>query len=663
MSGHLTYLLLGIGGGAALAVLALGLVVTFQASGVVNFAHAALGTYSAYAYFTFRATGRLKLPVFGAPDIDLHGVPTVATALAMVCGVAALFGAFVAIVVYRPLRGASPLSRLVASLGVMLYLISVTSLRFTGVGATSVAIDPVLPTRLVHVTDDIAIYADRLWLALIAVLAAGALSLTYRYTRFGLATRAVAENERAAILLGVRADLVAVGNWMGASVFAALAVILAAPITKLSPVETSLLVVPATAAALVSRFSGVLVTVLAAIGIGMAQSELLHLQVDVHWLPNIGLQQGVPLVVILVTLMVGGGALPTRGEGRAIRLPSPHLPRSAELIVIVTMIAAAVVMWTGSSEWRSAVIVSTIAAMGALAVVVPTGYVGQINLAVTAFAGIAAFSLVKLSAGWGLGFPIAPILAALVATACGVVIGLPALRVRGLTLAMATLAAATAIEQLVFGWSWFTGGVGGSTVPPPRLFGMNLGISAVGSAYPRRAFGLLVIIVATVVLLAALSLGRSATVRRWLAVRSNERAAAALGISVTRVKLAAFACSAFLAGLAGALTAYQRQTLSVRSFETFGAIVALAIVYLAGIATPLGALLAGVLASGGVITVLAGSNASKYQFAINGILLVVAAIALPDGIVGRLSRRRAIVPSALAPSSPPGDRSPAPSTA
>jgi ABC-type branched-subunit amino acid transport system permease subunit len=158
------------------------------------------------------------------------------------------------------------------------------------------------------------------------------------------------------------------------------------------------------------------------------------------------------------------------------------------------------------------------------------------------------------------------------------------------------------------------------------------------------------------------TLGRSATGKRWLAVRGNERAAAAAGISVTRVKLLAFACSAFLAGLAGALTAYQRQTLSVRSFDSFGAIVALSIVYLTGIATPLGAIAAGALASGGVLTLLAGASASKYQFAVNGVLLVVAAIMLPDGLVGRLTRRPR-APSADASHSPRDDRSPAPSTA
>jgi ABC-type branched-subunit amino acid transport system permease subunit len=393
----------------------------------------------------------------------------------------------------------------------------------------------------------------------------------------------------------------------------------------------------------------------------MVQSELLHLQSTIEQLPDVGLQQGVPLLVILVTLLVGSGNLPTRDSLRSIRLPSPHLPRRADAVVIAAMVAAVLVMVTGNSQWRSAVIISCIGSIAALAVVLPTGYVGQINLATTAFAGISAFTLVKLADGWGIPFPLAPLLASAVAAAAGLVIGLPALRVRGLTLAMATLAAAIAVEQLVFTWDWFTGGVEGSKVPAPSIFGLDLDIAAVGDAYPCRAFGLMVIAVTTIVLVGAVAFGRSAVVRRWLAVRGNERAAASLGISVTSVKLTAFACSAFLAGLAGSLTAYQRQTLSVRSFDSFGAIVALAIVYLAGIATPLGALVAGALATGGVVTLLAGAEASRYQFAVNGVLLVVAAIALPDGIVGRLSRRKAhTVPAS---STPRDDRSPSPSTA
>ena len=632
--------MLGVGGGAVVAVLALGLVVTYQSSGVVNFAHAALGTYSAFAFTNFRSTGRLVWPVFGVPDLDLGGRPTVITAMLAVIVLAGVIGLVLAVLVYRPLRLGSPLARMVASLGVMLYLIEVCATRFGPRGATSLVIRSVLPDGLVRLGDRIAIYQDRLWLAGVAVVSAVVLAAIGRFTRFGLATRAVAENERAAVMLGVRAEVVAAFNWVLASMLAAMAMILAAPITKLQPVETSMLVVPAIAAALVARFSSPLLAVGAALAIGMIQSEILYLQTIWAWLPDVGLQQGVPLVVILAVLALRAGALPARGTLGQIRLPSVAIPRGAGAFVVVAGALAGVVMWFGSSQWRTALIITAIGSLSALSVVITTGYVGQISLATSAFAGVSAFVLVKLSTEWGLGFPWAPLLATVVATLLGTAIGLPALRVRGLTLAMATLAAALAVENLVFPWSWLTGGVAGTTVPAPRLPGLDLDIQAIGDSYPRRAFGLMVIVVATLILWFAVQFGRSATARRWLAVRSNERAAAAIGVAVSRVKLQSFAMSAFIAGIAGALVAYQQRTLSVGSFGAFGSIVLVAIVYLAGIGTPLGALLAGIMASGGVLTVAMGQDASRYQFAVNGVMLVVAAVLLPDGIVGRLTRHR-----------------------
>jgi ABC-type branched-subunit amino acid transport system permease subunit len=295
------------------------------------------------------------------------------------------------------------------------------------------------------------------------------------------------------------------------------------------------------------------------------------------------------------------------------------------------------------STYRSGIIVSAIATIVALSVVVLTGLVGQISLATFALAGTAGFAMVRVSASVGLGFPMAPAVGVAVAVGVGLLAGLPAVRVRGLTLAVTTLAASIAIEELLFRWSWFTGAAGGSRVPEPSLFGFDLGISAPGDAYPRVAFGVLVLLAMVAAMAVVVNLRQGATGRRWLAVRANERAAEASGIPVAQVKLGATAVAAALAGLAGVLLAYEQQVVSATSYGALQSLVAVAIAYLAGIAIPAAALLAGALATGGLLTVVLDEinpDSSKYQFAVNGLLLMVIAVRYPAGLVGTIGRRR-----------------------
>jgi len=273
--------------------------------------------------------------------------------------------------------------------------------------------------------------------------------------------------------------------------------------------------------------------------------------------------------------------------------------------------------------------------------VVLTGYVGQISLAQYAFAGLAAFATAKLAIA-GVPFPWSPALAVLLTVAVGVLVGLPALRVRGMTLAVATIGAAVAIEQLVFASPALNGL---HDVPRPRVFGLDLGFLARGDANFRPAFGVMTLVVLVACWLVVVNLRRSATGLRWLAVRANERAAAASGIDVGRTKLGAFAVSAALAGLGGALLAYESPALSPQQFMVVGGLAVLALCYLGGVGTVTGALVAGALASGGVLTQLQGGttgSASSTQFAVSGALLVAVVILAPDGLAlraGALLRR------------------------
>jgi branched-subunit amino acid ABC-type transport system permease component len=652
VSGYLQFLLLGLGGGAVLAALGLGLVLTHRASGVVNFAHAAMGMYGAATFFQLRQDGDLVLPIIGLPD-RVHPFPaghrpTFVTALLIALALSGLLGAALHLLVFRHLRRAPALARVVASLGVMLYLLALAGLRFEQ-GAAVFTIEPILPTRSVEVLGTV-VPRDRLILAGIVVAVAAVLGAVYRWTGFGLATRAAAENEKGAVLVGIAPDRLAAVNWALASMLATGAVVLIAPIAGLSPSTTSLLIVPALAAVLLGRLDSFPLTTAAGLAIGMGQSAALHFTTTNDWVPGWvpdgGVQQGLPFVVILATIGLGRVGLPDRATLVEQHLPASPAPRRPAATTLVLGGVALVGLLTLGSSWRLGIVTSLTGTLLALSIVVLTGYVGQISLAPLALAGLAGFSMARLAEE---GWPTAVALLAGVglAVVVGLLAALPATRVRGMTLAVATLAAAVGIEELVLRSSAFTGDGGAARVRPLSIGGLDLDIAARGDAFPRPAFGIAVLVLTALAALAVANLRRSPTGLRWLAVRSNERAAAAVGVDVVRAKLGAFTAAAVLAGLGGTLLALQRQQLSAESFVVLGSLSLVALTYLGGIAGITGAVVAGLLTSGGLVTVLTNqgtASGSQLQFAISGLALVVATVALPDGLAAPLHRLRARLP-------------------
>jgi branched-subunit amino acid ABC-type transport system permease component len=630
------YLLLGLGAGAVIAALALGVLLTYRASGVVNFAHAALGMYLAYTYISLRQRGELLIPVVGLPGrVQLFPSdvkPSWATAFAMTMVIGALIGLVVYWLVFRPLRQAPALAKVVASLGLFLYLLGITNQRLGSQGSSLGKPPPILPAKVVDLLG-VQIPADRLWLLGLVVVATAVLAAVFHYTRFGLATRAAAESEKGAVLLGHSPDRLAALNWMAASMLAGAAVILIAPISGLDPGTTSLLITPALAAALLGGFRSFTLTTLAGLGIGMLQSEILNLRGDLAWLPDLDWQAALPLIIIVAIMAVRGERIPSRGALREGRFPLSPAPRHLTWWALGGSAVVLVGLFTLDSSWRQGLIVSMVTAVIALSIVLLTGYVGQISLMPMALAGVSAFAMIKLTVSFHVPFPVAPLLAALIATALGLVIGLPAVRVRGINLAIATLAAATVVEELVLKWSWFSGGLAGASVPRPRLFGLDLGIGAAGSAFPRPAFGVVCLVVLVGSAVGVANLRRGATGLRWLGVRANERAASGAAIDVRRTKLVAFALSSFLAGLGGTLLAYQYDTLSVNSFTVFASLALVATTYLGGIASIAGALVAGIVADGGVLTALIGAKSSASTYAVNGLMLMVVVVVYPDGLV------------------------------
>ena len=288
-----------------------------------------------------------------------------------------------------------------------------------------------------------------------------------------------------------------------------------------------------------------------------------------------------------------------------------------------------------SGGYRYGVITSMMFTIATLSIVVLTGLIGQISLAQAALAGTGGFALSKLADSAGIGFPWSLILAGLIAAGFGVIVGLPALRIRGAQLAVVTLAAAVALERFVFRNTSFTKAEG-NPIPSaklPRRQPRNsrgfehrpLAVRRHGPRDPRphRAR------------CRRTSCGRQ-PVARFIAVRSNERAGAATGINVAASKLLAFGIASFLAGIAGGLIGYSRGQLSADSFSTFVNVSFLAFAYLGGITAISGAIIGGAFAPLGIGFVLSDRllNVGSVYTLVAGLGVILTAIFNPIGIAG-----------------------------
>ncbi len=644
MSDYAFFLLLGSAAGAIIAAFGLGLLITHEGSGIVNFAYGATATWAGYVYADLRQ-GAYPFPIPGLParyhfddDVGTWWAMSLALLTAVVLGFVVFFA------VFRPLLRAPALAKVVASIGLVIVFISLIERRFPD--AAGLRVDAILPREPVTFADGVTVPRDGLWLAGIVVLIAAAVWAFSRFTRWGLAIRVAAENEKGAVLLGYSPTVLAAGSFVVASLIGALVVILASPMIQLSStVFTFAFLVPVLGAALIGRFRRVWPVVLTGLAIGLVQSSFTKMQVDFSWFPQYGAREGLPFLVIIIAMVVMGEGLPDRGSVETWKLPAVPAARVTALNVSMPVVLAIGGLLLLGPLWRGAIMTTTVSIVLALSLVVLTGFGGQTSLAQMAFVGVAGFALSKIATGWGVPFPLAPLLAALVAMGFGVVVGLPALRVRGTNLAIITLAGGVAITEFVFKNPKYVGdaSTGGAQIPNPKIGDWDLGL-ILGNQASRPIFGIVLVVVVLVVALAVANLRRSGSGRRMIATRSNERAAAALGISVFRTKIQVFAVSSFIAGLAGCMIAYRFGSVSDASFGTIASLTALAVAYLGGITCVSGAVTAGVTAASGVafygISQATGSL-GQWETLIGGVALILTAILNPEGIAGGIRAKAA----------------------
>ena len=617
----LRFAILGMGAGAVYGVTALGVVLVYRGSGVVNFAHGAIGMAGAFLFYNERDAGT---PTWQAWLLAL--------------GFGALIGAAIHLFVMRPLRRAPAISRLIATLGIFAVLFSWVLQKY---GSIPRIVTKLLSVESVEVLPDILIGKDRLVLLAVGVSLTILLAVVYRFTRFGLATTAVAESRRATAAQGISPDVVAAINWALGSMLAVLAAILVVNIAGLSVILLTLLIVPALAAALVGGFRSFPLTMLGGLLIGGLQAEIAWLQTyltqqEGHSVTLAGWADSIPFLVIIVVLIVFGRSLPLRGETTE-RPPAIGAGRVRPAI-LVPAVAVAVVLIAFTFSTSVVESVTTSAALGiiVLSLVVVTGFTGQLSLAQFALAGIGGWIAAALVANQGAPFEVAAICGVLGAVPVGVLVGLPSLRTRGVNLAVATLGLAVVIQGFVLGNAERTGGITGLDIGEPSLFGLAIDPLHHPERYALVAFGLLV---GAGVLVANLRRGRAG--RRLVAVRSNERAAASLGISVFGAKLYAFGLSAAIAACGGLLITFRRPTaVFLPTFSVFESIFVAIYAVIGGIGFVLGSVIGGAVAPGAFVTNLFGvllDDDATVQIALGFILLAVLLI-VPDGLASLPTR-------------------------
>ncbi|HEY7604940.1 MAG TPA: ABC transporter permease [Gaiellaceae bacterium] len=633
MQNVILYAALGLGAGALIASIALGVVLIYRGSGVINLAVGAIAMLGAYLFWSFK-TGYFGFTLSSAP----------AYVLTLVC--MAVFGVLIELAIFRPLRNTAPLAKLAASLGLLLVLQAGAIVVF---GDTQKSAPSILPSGTVTVFGRV-VPEDRFWLAGIVIVVAAALAALYRWTLFGLATRAASENEVAAMLAGLSPSRLAVVNTVLACVVAGGLGVLVAPLVTLDAQTLAFQIVPALGAALLAGFTSFFIACFAGLAMGAIQWLLVYWQsqswypTDVGGAPVRGVYELFVFLVIVVALFLRGASLPSRGELVEKRLP--FVPRPERLVrsSSIAAVVGAVCLVVFPYDFRQALINSLLGVIICLSLVVIIGFVGQISVVQLALAGVAGFMMSHLTTDVGgvwARFPLSLLIGAATATIVGLLIAVSALRVRGVSLAVVTLAGAVALEQFGFLNSRWGGGPRGSPVEQPSIGGLNLAPDAsfrgLDGDLPSPVFGFLVLAATVLLALLVANVRRSSLGQRMLAVRSNERAAAAAGINVRNTKLAGFGIAAFIAGMAGALYAYNFGSVSSSRFGAVAALGLIAFAYFGGITMVSGAVIAGIGATEGLLPHAFDKwlgLSGNWALLIGGFALIITLLVNPEGIAG-----------------------------
>ncbi|TML62743.1 MAG: ATP-binding cassette domain-containing protein [Actinobacteria bacterium] len=634
MTTFLALTVVGIVVGCIYALTATGLVVTYITSGIFNFAHGAVGMIAAFTYWELTVK---------------HGWPVLPSLVLVILVLAPLMGAAIERLLMRKLHGAPTEVSLVITLGLLLFLLGVGFTRW----------DPGVPRLLpkffaghqVKVFSVVVTY-HLIVVVLVAAAVAVGLRLFLFRTRSGIALRAVVDDPDLVALTGAAPARVSQLGWAIGSSLAALAGILLAPIVTPDILILTLLVVNGYAAAMVGRLRSLPLTFAGGVALGMFESYA------VGYLPGSVLSQlrtTLPIIFLFIIILV----LPASRlrVGQPASRPAAKVPslRTSAIVAGVYVVGIWIVSGHLSLTDRGIVAKGAILSLVMLSLVLLTGYSGQISLAQMTFVGFGAFAMGKVAGGgswWG-------VLAAIgFGAAAGALISLPALRLRGLYLALSTLAVARAMDTVFFNNNHVFGQGGAVHVGRVALPGISLD--------SPRAYLVFCALVFAVAAVGVVAVRRAALGRRLAAMSDSPAACATLGMSLTWNKLLVFSLSAAIASLGGVLYGGLSGSVGTNDFQWITSLVVLLLAVIWGVDSVLGVFFAGLVYAFFPTIQSHIHSIHNFQYLATGL----GALALgnhPEGAIRQTSARIAELRSrrsarAAAPSEPAA-RAPAPARA
>ncbi|MFF2572014.1 ATP-binding cassette domain-containing protein [Streptomyces sp. NPDC058084] len=590
MGDLLAFVLSGLVSGALYALLVTGLVLSSAASGLFNFAHGATAYLCALAFHELHSGFRW---------------PAVPTALLLVLVVAPGLGWGLDRLMFRKLATVGETAQITATIGLLVALPAaglwaVELLERAGApvvpaenqfGLPGVGPSPAVSWQPFEAfgIDGVGVDSDQLITWLVTAAVAAGLWVLLRHTRLGLRLRAAVDNRSLAELRGVDADRLSSVAWMLSSALAGLAGVLATPLLGLSAHDYTLFLFVSATAAVLGRFTSVPLAFAGGLGLGVVQNLVAGYASFAEGVT--GFRTAVPFLILFAGLVML--ARRERVAGTAAVDPPPD-DRSAGLgparrwgpwAVAAVLLAGA--FYTVTTPFWSGILAQGLAiGLVFLSFSVVTGLGAMVSLAQATFVtGAALVAGLLMSHGWP--FLAAALAGTAVAALLGAVVALPALRLGGRSLALATLALAFLADQVLFQFGWLRNGDTGWEIPRPVLGPLDLS--------DDRAMGVALVVLCAAGVAALSRLRGSRHGRAMLAVRSAPAAAAASGVSVVRTKLLVFTVSAGVAGFGGVLYASYNTRVTATDFPAMAGLVWLAVVVAAGVRRPQYAVVAGLV--------------------------------------------------------------------